>query len=135
MELQQAGPHDARTAGVCLDLDGGPGCIAVARDVLAAFLRERASHAHHPFHADVVLVASELATNAVRHAGGPFSLELGLLPDGIGIAVRDSSPALPRSRPADGTGGRGWPIVESLARQVSVFSDDDGKTVYVELAW
>ncbi len=118
-----------------MDFDGAAGCIAAARGAAVDFLRHHALHARHPFRDDVVLVVSELVTNAVRHAPGPFALELDLLPDGIGITVRDGNPTLPQCRTPDRTGGRGWPIVESLARQVCVHSDGVGKTVHVELAW
>ncbi|MFJ4776627.1 ATP-binding protein [Streptomyces sp. NPDC088762] len=117
-----------------VDFDGGPGCIAEARKAAVAFLRHHALPARHTFHDDVLLVVSELVTNAVRHAPGPLVLGLGLVPDGIGITVRDTNSSPPRARTPDQTGGRGWPIVQSLARRVRVVPHSDGKTVHAELA-
>lgn len=45
----------------------------------------------------VVLVVSELVTNALRHGGGLYTLALTPHPDSIEVAVRGPQPA----RPAD----------------------------------
>ncbi|KJY35981.1 ATP-binding protein [Streptomyces sp. A1547] len=137
MELPSAIPHDARHAEERLDFDGAPGCIAEAREAAVAFLRHHSPPARSTFHDDVLLVVSELVTNAVRHAPGPFVLELGLVPGGIEITVRDTSPRRPYSRTPDRTGGRGWGIVQALARRVRVVArhDGDGKAVHAELIW
>ncbi|MGW6739868.1 ATP-binding protein [Streptomyces sp. NPDC055025] len=135
MEPPPATPHGARPPEVCVDFDGMAGCIAEARDAGAAFLRHHVPYARATFRDDVLLVISELVTNAVRHAPGPLTLKLDLLPGGIGITVRDTSPSPPYSRTPDRTGGRGWPIVQSLARRVRVVPGLHGKTVHVELGW
>ncbi|MEU9237255.1 ATP-binding protein [Streptomyces subrutilus] len=136
LELPSAVPQDPRQAEVRVDFDGAPGCIAEARETAAVFLRHHAAEPAGPtFHDDVLLVVSELVTNAVRHAPGPFVLEIGLVPGGIEIAVRDTSPRPPHSRPPDRTGGRGWGIVQTLARRVRVVPGQGGKTVHAELAW
>ncbi|MEV8536894.1 ATP-binding protein [Streptomyces sp. NPDC051211] len=135
MELPSAIPHDAHRAEVCLDFDGAPGCIAEAREAAVAFLRHHAPPVHRTFHDDVLLVVSELVTNAVRHAPGPFVLELGLVPGGIEITVRDTCSRPPHSRTPDRTGGRGWTIVQTLARVVRVVPCPDGKAVHAELSW
>lgn len=135
MELPSAIAHDARHAEVRVDFDGAPGCIAAAREAAVAFLRHHSPTAGRTFHDDVLLVVSELVTNAVRHAPGPFVLELGPVPGGIEIAVRDTSSRLPHSRTPDHTGGRGWAIVQTLARRVRVVPCPDGKTVRAELIW
>ncbi|GGW09304.1 hypothetical protein GCM10018980_22620 [Streptomyces capoamus] len=65
----------------------------------------------------VVLVVSELVTNALRHGGGRCTLELTAHPDTIEVAVHDPSRHVPRMRTlTGGTGGFGWPIVTRLAR-------------------
>lgn len=104
-------------------------------EAAVVFLRHHSPPAGRTFHDDVLLVVSELVTNAVRHAPGPLGLELGLVPGGIEIAVRDTSSRPPRSRTPDLTGGRGWPIVQTLARRVRVVPRHDGKTVHAELIW
>ncbi|MFD9305639.1 ATP-binding protein [Streptomyces sp. NPDC060048] len=135
MELPSAIAHDARGARVCVDFDGAPGCIAGAREAAVAFLSHHAPPARRTFHDDVLLVVSELVTNAVRHAPGPLTLELGLIAGGIEITVGDTSSRPPRSRTPDRTGGRGWTIVQTLAHRVRVVPGHDGKTVHAELAW
>ncbi|WP_407563893.1 ATP-binding protein [Streptomyces sp. 184] len=80
----------------------------------------------------VVLVVSELVTNALRHGGGACTLELTAHPDSIEVAVHDDSPQPPRMRTPDlndGTGGFGWPMVNRLARTTAVHHRAGGKTV------
>ncbi|MFD4554200.1 ATP-binding protein [Streptomyces sp. NPDC058469] len=96
----------------------------------------------HPIAAEaadtVILVVSELVTNALRHGGGTCTLELTAHPDGIEVAVYDHSPQTPRMRTPDlngGTGGFGWPMVNRLAQATSVTSQAaGGKTVSALLA-
>jgi anti-sigma regulatory factor (Ser/Thr protein kinase) len=80
---------------------------------------------------DVVLVVSELVTNAVRHTVGWWRLKVQVQPRGLVVDVEDSSwvpPAL-RSPGSDAVGGRGWRIVQHLADSVEVFDNSGGKTV------
>ena len=88
---------------------------------------------------DVRLVVSELATNAVVHAGTTFGLELRFAPDGAGsgwvrVAVSDRVPWPPKERPAgqDDENGRGLAVVSHLGRY-GVEAGPEGKTVWVEL--
>ncbi|MCZ4102234.1 MULTISPECIES: ATP-binding protein [Streptomyces] len=86
----------------------------------------------------VILVVSELVTNALRHGGGTFTLRLTAHPDTIEVAVDDPSPRAPRMRTPDlngGTGGFGWPMVNRLAHTTTVTSRAaGGKTVRALLA-
>jgi anti-sigma regulatory factor (Ser/Thr protein kinase) len=90
----------------------------------------------HPIAAEaadtVVLVVSELVTNALRH-GGTCTLDLTAHPDSIEVAVHDRSPQAPRKRTPDlngGTGGFGWPMVNHLAHATAVAHRmTGGKTV------
>ncbi|MEU6896222.1 ATP-binding protein [Streptomyces sp. NPDC046557] len=81
----------------------------------------------------VVLVVSELVTNALPHAGGACTLDLTAQPDSIEVTVHDASPQAPRMRTPDlngGTGGFGRPMVNRLARAASVTRrPSGGKTV------
>ena len=58
---------------------------------------------------DATLVASELATNAVRHAGSAFRLTIVRTDSGLRIAVQDISPQEPSRRDPSSSvpGGRG----------------------------
>ncbi len=87
--------------------------------------------------ADIVLVVSELATNAVRHAGSSFSVCLALGEGTVQIEVSDADAEVPRAgAPAAGpSGGRGLLVVERLARSWgSRPKPGAGKVVRVELA-
>jgi anti-sigma regulatory factor (Ser/Thr protein kinase) len=81
----------------------------------------------------VNIVVSELVTNAVRHAGGEFTLRLNPRGSGIEVAVTDNSAALPRMRRPDfkdGNGGFGLPLVKQLSRSLTVTPRPrGGKTV------
>ncbi|WP_340374091.1 ATP-binding protein [Streptomyces sp. SS7] len=75
---------------------------------------------------DALLVASELTTNAILHGGGVTSYDVDLDGPAVRVSVSDRSDRLPVvNTPLDEhgrtrTGGRGWPIVCRLARDVQV---------------
>ncbi|GAA2993361.1 ATP-binding protein [Streptomyces fulvorobeus] len=105
-----------------------------ARDFLAALPEPLAAEAAET----VVLVVSELVTNALRHGGGTCTLDLTAHPDSIEVTVHDLSPQAPLMRTPDlngGTGGFGWPMVNRLAHTTSVrHRPSGGKTVSATLA-
>ena len=104
-----------------------------ARDFLEGLVRPIAAEAADT----VVLVVSELVTNALRHGGGTCTLDLTAHPDSIEVAVHDRSPQAPRMRTPDlngGTGGFGWPMVNRLAHATAVTRRTGGKTVSALLA-
>lgn len=107
--------------------------VAVVRGSARAFLEGLVIPTAAEAADTVVLVVSELVTNALRHGGAPCSLELTAHPYGIEVAVRDRSSQAPRMRTPDlnaGTGGFGWPMVNHLARATAVTSGPSGgKTV------
>ncbi|MEU3961154.1 ATP-binding protein [Streptomyces buecherae] len=107
--------------------------IAGARESARAFLEGLAIPVEAEAADTVVLVVSELVTNALRHGGGTCTLELTARPDSIKVAVRDPSPRAPRIRTPDlngGTGGFGWPMVNRLAHATAVTpTPTGGKTV------
>jgi anti-sigma regulatory factor (Ser/Thr protein kinase) len=87
--------------------------------------------------ADAVLVASELVSNAVRHAGGVTGFRVSVGGGEVEISVSDGSDARPceRSpRPALSEGGYGWGLVTKLARTEVVERAEGGKTVRARLA-
>ncbi|MER8199362.1 ATP-binding protein [Streptomyces microflavus] len=112
--------------------DSAPG-VSRARQAARA-LTDRLIPAPPPEMADtLVLVVSELVTNALRHGGGVFSLRLTAHLDAIEVAVDDASPRMARMRAPDLTdagGGFGWPMVNRLARATAITSRRaGGKTV------
>ncbi|MEV6514145.1 ATP-binding protein [Streptomyces sp. NPDC051642] len=107
--------------------------VAGARDSARTFL----DGLDHPIAAEaadtIILVVSELVTNALRHGGGTCTLNLTAHPDSIEVTVHDHSPQAPRMRTPDlnnGTGGFGWPMVNRLAHTTTVTRQaTGGKTV------
>jgi anti-sigma regulatory factor (Ser/Thr protein kinase) len=89
---------------------------------------------------DLVLVAHELATNAVRHGGGAGQLRVWRAAASVFCEVADSGSGFsyPGSgvvpRPTLGaTGGRGLWIVAHLVDDLRVKSDADGTVALVEI--
>ncbi|MEV5015795.1 ATP-binding protein [Streptomyces sp. NPDC053780] len=98
---------------------GGPGRIVRDEDVV-----------------DLLLVVSELVTNAIRHGDGLAGFEVRPTPEGLWIAVHDHSAVVPRAVYAFPTthpgGGYGWPLVARLARDIAVnLREGGGKTISV----
>ncbi|MER6162040.1 ATP-binding protein [Streptomyces sp. NPDC001868] len=79
----------------------------------------------------VLLVVSELFTNAVRHAGGVTGFRLEAGPGTVTVAVHDASTVCPRIHPLDATRpvGFGWHLVQELSVDVRVEVQATGKTV------
>lgn len=107
--------------------------VAEAREAARGFL-SALRPAVDPDAADtVVLVVSELVTNALRHGGGSYTLHLAAHLAAIEVAVEDPSPRLPRMRVPDvhdGTGGFGWHMVNDLSHAVVVTpTREGGKTI------
>ena len=85
---------------------------------------------------DAVLITSELATNAVTHAGSPFRTSLVRTGDVVRVAVEDGSSAWPRyhrAQPSD-QDGRGMAIVSVLSRRTGCDSTVGGKVAWAELS-
>lgn len=82
-------------------------------------------------------VVCELATNALRHGGGYYTLHLSATVDAVNVAVSDLNPAPPRARAPDlngGTGGFGWHMVRRLTGGVAITSGPGrGKTIHARL--
>ena len=84
----------------------------------------------------VQLIASELGTNASRHAASPFRLILTRGATAVTLAVRDASSDQPQLRTPDPdeAGGRGLALVAGLADSWGTIIEADGKTVWAEIA-
>jgi anti-sigma regulatory factor (Ser/Thr protein kinase) len=84
---------------------------------------------------DAALITSELATNAVEHAGSPFRVCLRRADTAVRIAIEDVGPAQPQERTTtpDDCSGRGVAIVKKLATQWGCDVVADAKLVWAEL--
>lgn len=126
------GPDDLQ-----LVLDGTPSSVAAARRAVEAHLGPRLTDAEL---ADVRLLVSELASNAVRHGGrGPTELTLGCDTRAVrAIVVDPGSGFLPPDRDLDAPveepteGGYGLALVARLASRWGV-DRDGGTRVWFEL--
>ncbi|GAA4792072.1 ATP-binding protein [Streptomyces ziwulingensis] len=114
---------------------GEPGCIAEARSFATLFLQQLRTEwcAAIGGRADgaVLLVVSELVTNADRHSQGPYILELEGTDASVTVSVYDSSAAVPRRFPRDPEriGRHGLEIVHALTEELAVERVPVGKRV------
>ncbi|MFI9586754.1 SpoIIE family protein phosphatase [Streptomyces sp. NPDC052236] len=84
----------------------------------------------------VLLVVSELVTNALVHTQGPVRVDLVLRGDRVRIRVSDSSPRAP-AKPVivdwEATGGRGLLLVEAMSESFGSVPVAGGKQVWSEI--
>ncbi len=89
---------------------------------------------------DVLLLVSEVVTNACLHAGGPRELVLRHSPGQLRVEVSDDSSEHPQRRPPGNRalpGGHGLIVLERLAKDWGSVPSGDGrpgKTVWLEIA-
>ncbi|MFV2120572.1 ATP-binding protein [Streptomyces sp. Act-28] len=148
--VRRVAPHDVsdgrgtRRETRRLSLDGASGIVPLARDFtrqalydwgwLPAPTAERRAAAE-----DVLLVVSELVTNACLHAEGPEELRVSLQAKVLRLEVEDRSAGQPEPRTphrAGRPGGHGMFIVQRLCLDWGVVrsTEGPGKTVWAELA-
>ncbi|OXY91266.1 SpoIIE family protein phosphatase [Streptomyces diastatochromogenes] len=84
----------------------------------------------------VLLVVSELVTNALVHTQGPVHVDLTLRGDRLRVCVSDSSPRAP-AKPVivdwESTGGRGLLLVEAMSESFGSMPVASGKQVWSEI--
>lgn len=88
-------------------------------------------------HTDIVLLVSEVVSNAVEHAGGASSLQLTLShsEETLRVALTDGSSIQPTIRALDHNShrGRGMQLIEVLSDRWGVEDHHGGKTVWFTL--
>jgi serine/threonine-protein kinase RsbW len=116
-------------------------CLAGARQELESTVCARRPVLCEPEHADllshVILVASELVTNALRHADGPARLDLLMADRALVVSVLDHRPDVPPVLSPDrdlGEGGFGLQLAMRLAEDVGWFRVPGGKRVWARFA-
>lgn len=112
------------------DLSADPGVVGAAREAVAGHLR--AWGVDRQIVDDLVLVASELVTNAVLHGSAPIALRVQRTQREVVVEVKDDSAAPPRRRRAGAydESGRGLSIVEAMTDRWGSRSAADGKVVW-----
>jgi anti-sigma regulatory factor (Ser/Thr protein kinase) len=124
------------TSLIALTLPGTPYSVQMARFYVRAAL---AYHQLSEFAEDGEMIASELVTNAIQHAGAlQFGLEVRYLPDSdaVAVIVADTSltPPVRRDPPEGAARGRGLNIVDALSASWGWQLQDRGKAVYAILS-
>lgn len=113
------------------DYPGHPASVAQAR----AFVSSALGHASGDLRDRAVLITSELATNAVLHAGTGFTVTATITGDELRIAVTDGGGMVPLQRRPGPTEqhGRGLLIADALADRWGVDTRPDATTVWFTL--
>ena len=83
----------------------------------------------------VLLLTSELVTNAVRHGTGPVGVHVTWGNGAVRVEVADQSPEWPvlQALDRDALSGRGLLLVEGLSSGWGVLAGGTGKTVWFTL--
>lgn len=125
-------------------LAGTSGVVARARDFTREALHDwgwlpAATQDARAIADDVLLVVSELVTNACLHAGGAQELRLRHLSKALRLEVADTGAGRPQPRtPHQGSrpGGHGMFIIQRLCADWGMVPNPDGggKTVWAEIA-
>ncbi|MCC3653545.1 ATP-binding protein [Streptomyces sp. S07_1.15] len=126
-----------------LRLEGASGIVPTARDFTRQALHDwgwlpAGSPEQRAAAEDVLLVVSELVTNACLHAEGPEELRLGSAGNVLRLEIDDHGEGSPEPRTphrAGRPGGHGMFIVQRLCKHWGVVrsADGAGKTVWAEL--
>ncbi|MGW0968470.1 ATP-binding protein [Streptomyces sp. NPDC002516] len=121
-------------AGLVLPSTAGEARARVQALLTTALRSRRERPVDEVLLADVLLVTSELVTNAIRHGGGLTGFDAVLTDAGLLLRVADASadPPVatePAKRGADGAGGFGWPLICRLAGHVAITPRPDGKQI------
>ncbi|MEU3062683.1 ATP-binding protein [Streptomyces subrutilus] len=115
-----------------------PATVAAARAVVAALLEAYGLPGEGRTVTDALLVTSELVTNAIRHGGGLAAFHAEVHDGALRVVVADRTPELPASRSGDPAlghqiGGYGWPLIRSIADEVTVTPHAAGKHITATL--
>ncbi|WP_369373290.1 ATP-binding protein [Streptomyces sp. cg36] len=136
---------DARPAGRSqirrLELGGVQGVVTRCRDFTARALDAWGwtATAYEPDLErveDVLLLVSEVVTNACLHTGGPEELVLRHRAGVLRAEVRDPSPVVPARRPRAPSlpGGHGLMVLDRLAERWGSVPEGTGKVVWLEVS-
>lgn len=129
---QAGGEHEDSADAASLMLPPETRSVAAARRSARDVLR---SWEAEDLEWTVAQLVTELATNAVLHAGTPFRVTFRRIGDRIRCEVSDGSTEPPRicHYSVEASTGRGLRLVDQLATTWGVTAGDGGKTVWFEL--
>ncbi|MGW2539363.1 ATP-binding protein [Kitasatospora sp. NPDC001574] len=117
-------------------LEPGDNAVALARRHLVGLIAEWEVPLSRDARADLELCASEVMTNARRHAGGVQCVLVVWTGDRVMVGVQDGSRRFPVERRAacDELSGRGLALVDSLSQSWGWTPLELGKLVHFEIA-
>lgn len=128
-------PNSPLVAELSIRVPGGPDAPAEARSALRRFHPELAPELMQV----VVLLASELVSNAVRHAAASWiPIRFEVMPGYVRVEVMDEGPmfdartAASEPAPTGRAGGWGLRLVDEMADRWGV-ADGYGKSVWFEI--
>jgi anti-sigma regulatory factor (Ser/Thr protein kinase) len=129
------GSAEASTNRAQRSLPAQPMSVPLARSWAEGWLAGTAMPADE---ADaVLLVLSELVTNAVRQGDGPVRVTLEAQDRAVVVEVFDTGHRMPLVGDADpeSTGGRGLNLIAAVCEKWGVREELEGKTVWARLSW
>ncbi|MEU7584538.1 ATP-binding protein [Streptomyces sp. NPDC041068] len=129
---------------VQLEVGADPAEVGRARRWARSRLAGSGIEADEPVAETLILLISELVTNAVVHTGCPAVLRMLLpcIPDGpadapgtvrVEVADRSARPPAPRHADGDDTNGRGLELVDGLADRWGWQPEGVGKSIWCEV--
>lgn len=99
-----------------------------------AFVHQHACPEHTPWAMGaLLLVTSELVTNAVLHGRPPITLHLSCETNEVRLAVRDTGTGVPTDQASSASLGLGLRIVSGVAREWGVTPLPVGKEVWCQV--
>ena len=123
-----------------LEIRPDPAEVGRARRWARSRLAVSGIGADEPLAENLILLVSELVTNAVVHTGRPAVLRLSLPGAGVEsatvrleVADRSDRAPVPRCVDGDATGGRGLALVDGLADRWGWSPEGAGKSIWCEL--
>ncbi|MFC9268745.1 ATP-binding protein [Streptomyces zhihengii] len=117
-------------------LEKGPGGVGRCRDLTRGALRDwfgLTGPVHPVLVGDILLLVSEVVTNAYRHGGAPYELELVRGRGRIWVQVSDASPERPRPHGphrAARASGHGLYLLQRLSADWGWARHGSGKSVW-----
>jgi CheY-like chemotaxis protein/anti-sigma regulatory factor (Ser/Thr protein kinase) len=112
--------------------DAVPSSVPLAREFVRALLRDWG--ADDVFH-EASLIVTELASNAVLHAGSPYEVRITHEDGVLRIEVADGGPGTPEPQPFSAVAetGRGIVLVSAVSASWGIDARPDGKVTWAEL--